>query len=77
MPVIVDPAIEGDDADVVATKIINEEYKVWKKNAHFIYDIFYSRALDWPTLTAQWFPDRKECVQAHSSRQKLASSFLD
>ena len=56
----VDPAIEGDDPELIAAKIINEEYKVWKKNAHYLYDIFYSRALDWPTLTAQWFPDKRE-----------------
>lgn len=38
-------------------KIINEEYKTWKKNAPFLYDMILSTALDWPTLTTQWFPD--------------------
>lgn len=41
-------------------KIINEEYKTWKKNAPFLYDLILSTALDWPTLTTQWFPDKQE-----------------
>jgi hypothetical protein len=41
-------------------KIINEEYKIWKKNAPFLYDLILSTALDWPTLTTQWFPDKQE-----------------
>ncbi|KAG8833952.1 Histone acetyltransferase type B subunit 2 [Serendipita sp. 399] len=38
---------------------INEEYKIWKKNAPYLYDIVITHALDWPTLTCQWFPDRE------------------
>ena len=40
-------------------KIINEEYKTWKKNAPFLYDMILSTALDWPTLTTQWLPDKQ------------------
>ena len=47
---------EAQEAQV-NNKIINEEYKIWKKNAVFLYDIMYSRALEWPTLTSQWLPD--------------------
>lgn len=49
-----------EDREIINNKIINEEYKIWKKNAVFLYDILYSRALDWPTLTAQWLPDVQE-----------------
>jgi histone-binding protein RBBP4 len=41
----------GVSDPTVENKIINEEYKVWKKNAVFLYDVIYSRALEWPTLT--------------------------
>ena len=41
-------------------KIINEEYKTWKKNAPFLYDMILSTALEWSTLTTQWFPDKQE-----------------
>ena len=35
------------------------EYKTWKKNAPFLYDMILSTALDWPTLTTQWLPDKQ------------------
>ncbi|ORZ33779.1 WD40-repeat-containing domain protein [Catenaria anguillulae PL171] len=38
-------------------KLINEEYKIWKKNSPFLYDTLVTHALEWPTLTTQWFPD--------------------
>ncbi|KAI4115384.1 MAG: hypothetical protein LQ345_004003 [Seirophora villosa] len=48
------------DEDVMKEKIINEEYKTWKKNAPFLYDLMLSTALEWPTLTTQWFPDKQD-----------------
>ena len=38
--------------------IVNEEYKIWKKNAPFLYDIVMSHALDWPSLTVDWLPTK-------------------
>lgn len=48
-----------DQQDEAEHKIINEEYKIWKKNSVFLYDMLYGRALEWPTLTTQWLPDKK------------------
>lgn len=39
-------------------KIINEEYKIWKKNTPFLYDLVLTHALEWPSLTLEWFPDK-------------------
>lgn len=50
---------EAEEEDT-EQKIINEEYKTWKKNSPFLYDMILSTALEWPTLTTQWFPDKKE-----------------
>ncbi|TPX59715.1 hypothetical protein PhCBS80983_g02297 [Powellomyces hirtus] len=51
----------GHDSDqekqVMTEKIINEEYKIWKKNSPFLYDTVITHALEWPTLTCQWLPD--------------------
>lgn len=58
-----DPAIEN--------KVINEEYKVWKKNAVFLYDVIYSRALEWPTLTTQWLPDVQSLPDKNFSTHRL------
>lgn len=40
----------------VEEKIINEEYKIWKKNTPFLYDFVLTHALEWPSLTCQWMP---------------------
>jgi histone-binding protein RBBP4 len=45
------------EADELRMKVVNEEYKVWKKNAPFLYDLVLTHALEWPSLTVQWIPD--------------------
>ncbi len=32
---------------------------VWKKNSPFLYDLVVTHALEWPSLTCQWFPDKQ------------------
>ncbi|XP_045063073.1 histone-binding protein RBBP4 isoform X1 [Coregonus clupeaformis] len=48
---------EGAFDDAVEERVINEEYKIWKKNTPFLYDLVMTHALEWPSLTAQWLPD--------------------
>ena len=49
---------EGEQFDeAVEERVINEEYKIWKKNTPFLYDLVMTHALEWPSLTAQWLPD--------------------
>lgn len=43
--------------EAVEERIINEEYKIWKKNTPFLYDLVMTHALEWPSLTVQWLPD--------------------
>jgi hypothetical protein len=51
-------AIEAETEE----KIINEEYKIWKKNAPFLYDLVLTHALEWPSLTIEWLPDKETCA---------------
>ncbi|OSD06185.1 histone acetyltransferase type B subunit 2 [Trametes coccinea BRFM310] len=51
--------MEDDLAAEEENKLINEEYKTWKKNAPYLYDVVITHALDWPSLTCQWFPDKE------------------
>lgn len=37
-------------------RMVNEEYKIWKKNTPFLYDLVITHALEWPSLTVQWLP---------------------
>ena len=40
--------------DIVEDRLIQEEYKVWKKNSPFLYDKVLTHSLEWPSLTVQW-----------------------
>ncbi|KAL1302968.1 hypothetical protein AAFC00_003286 [Neodothiora populina] len=68
-----DMTLQGDAVADATTenKIINEEYKIWKKNAVFLYDIMYSRALEWPTLTTQWLPDVQQLPNKNFSSHRI------
>ncbi len=47
-------------ADDVEEQVIAEEYRVWKKNAPFLYDCILTHGLAWPSLTCSWLPKRTE-----------------
>lgn len=49
---IVNLKMEADD--VAEDRMIQEEYKVWKKNSPFLYDKVLTHSLEWPSLTVQW-----------------------
>ncbi|KAI9251363.1 WD40-repeat-containing domain protein [Phascolomyces articulosus] len=52
-------------------KLINEEYKTWKKNSPFLYDLLVSHALEWPSLTCQWFPEVESYPDDNYKIQRL------
>jgi histone-binding protein RBBP4 len=51
-------------------QVINDEYKTWKKNSPYLYDLLISRALQWPSLTVDWLPNKD--YQGDYSVQKIA-----
>ncbi|CCM03663.1 uncharacterized protein FIBRA_05807 [Fibroporia radiculosa] len=57
--------VEDDLAAEEENKLINEEYKTWKKNAPYLYDVLITHALEWPSLTCQWFPDTEFSYEGH------------
>lgn len=57
--------VDTEDAVVLQEKMINEEYKVWKKNAPYLYDLVVTHALEWPSLTVQWLPDIELYAHLH------------
>ena len=53
--------------DELEDKFINEQYKNWRVNSPYLYDVLMSHALEWPSLTVQWLPDEdEECVRPHT-----------
>uniref|UniRef100_A0A0D3FLM7 Histone-binding protein RBBP4-like N-terminal domain-containing protein n=1 Tax=Oryza barthii TaxID=65489 RepID=A0A0D3FLM7_9ORYZ len=66
------PAAEEEEFRAeVEERLINEEYKIWKKNTPFLYDLVITHALEWPSLTVQWLPDRAEPAGKDHSVQKM------
>ncbi|CAF1441354.1 unnamed protein product [Rotaria magnacalcarata] len=47
---------DGEFEENIEEKTVNEEYKIWKKNAPFLYNLVIAHALEWPSLTVQWLP---------------------
>ncbi|OWA52449.1 Histone-binding protein RBBP7 [Hypsibius exemplaris] len=43
-------------------KRINEEYKIWKKNIPYLYDLFLMTAMQFPSYTVDWISDVEEIV---------------
>ncbi|GAA0173884.1 hypothetical protein LIER_27394 [Lithospermum erythrorhizon] len=52
-------------------RLINEDYKIWKRNVPFLYDLSISHALEWPSLTVDWLPDREELSDKNYSVQRM------
>lgn len=46
--------------DQLNNKISNEEYKIWKKQSPFLYDLCLSKASEARSFTVQWYPDTPE-----------------
>lgn len=55
----------------IEERLKNEEYKIWKKNTPFLYDLVITHALEWPSLTVEWLPDRDEPPGKDYSVQKM------
>ena len=47
------------------------QYKIWKKNAPFLYDMIVTHALEWPSLTCQWLPDKRAVAGKDHSVHRL------
>nr|XP_010923693.1 histone-binding protein MSI1 homolog isoform X2 [Elaeis guineensis] len=62
---------EDEFRSEVEERLINEEYKIWKKNTPFLYDLVITHALEWPSLTVQWLPGRDEPPGKDYSVQKM------
>lgn len=38
-------------------KIVNEEFKIWKKTVPLLYDTIQTQALEYPSLSVKWLPE--------------------
>ena len=68
-------AAAADDEE----RAISEDYKIWKKNTPFLYDMVMTHALEWPSLTVQWLPYKQQVSVAGPSgvcAYRFARSFV-
>ena len=63
--------MEEEEIESLEEKNINEEYKIWKKNSAFLYDLVLTHALEWPSLTVEWLPFKEEFKEKDCSEQKI------
>jgi histone-binding protein RBBP4 len=45
--------------DALEERVIDAEYKIWKKNTPYLYDFVLTHTLEWSSLTCQWLPSAK------------------
>ncbi|GAX22829.1 histone-binding protein RBBP4 [Fistulifera solaris] len=50
--------VAGNDkeSDVLEERLIENEYKIWKKNTPYLYDFVMTHSQEWPSLTIEWLP---------------------
>jgi histone-binding protein RBBP4 len=46
--------------DVLEERMIDAEYKIWKKNTPFLYNMVMTHSLEWPSLACQWLPNKRK-----------------
>ena len=51
---------DDESTDEVEERMVAEEYKIWKKNTPFLYDLVVTHAWSGRRSAVQWLPDRVE-----------------
>jgi len=64
------PHPDPEVSDVLEERLIDAEYKIWKKNTPYLYDLVMTHSLEWPSLTVQWLPQVRQL--ANTSGQQGA-----
>lgn len=53
-------------------KVVNEEFKIWKKTVPLLYDTINTHALEYPSLSVKWLPD----YEFSADKSKIVVKFL-
>jgi len=59
--------ISEEISEVLEDRLIDAEYKIWKKNTPYLYDLVMTHSLEWPSLTCQWLPHVKNSGSSSKS----------
>lgn len=59
---------------LIDNKVVLEEYKLWKKNVPYLYDMMITHSLNWPSLSVQFFPDAVRNENNGTTSQRILIS---
>jgi Histone-binding protein RBBP4 or subunit C of CAF1 complex len=62
--------------DALEERVIDAEYKIWKKNTPYLYDFVLTHSLEWPSLTCQWLPTVKTLSTITTSSSPSTSASI-
>ena len=62
---------QAQTSDLLQERMIDAEYKIWKKNTPFLYDFVLTHSLEWPSLTCQWLPNKRVLSKTAVEHQLL------
>lgn len=51
---------QDNDEDQEMESELEENYRIWKKNSPFLYDMIVTNLLEWPSLTVEWLSKKIE-----------------
>ncbi|KAK6454567.1 chromatin assembly complex, subunit 3 [Scheffersomyces xylosifermentans] len=66
IPMSLDP-VDVEQEETLIDEDTQKNYRVWKKNAPFLYDYLSTNSLLWPSLTVQFFPDSTTGTSSENS----------
>lgn len=55
--------------------MVDQEYKIWKKNVKYMYDLVFTQSLKWPSTSMQWFPEIERENNCITKQKVLLSTF--
>jgi len=54
---------------IAHARVVPAQYKIWKKNTPFLYDLVLTHALEWPSLTMQARRGGRPRARARTTRR--------
>ncbi len=63
--------IDGSEVEDEDEQVIQDEYRLWKKNTPFLYDTVLTHCLTWPSLTCEWLPTKHDPAGTDYSNHQL------
>lgn len=61
--------------DKTESALIDEEYRIWRKNVPLLYDMMYTHVLKWPSPSVQWFLSAERLENRFTAQRLLMTTY--